>query len=88
MQRTSEFTLDCKTSYSSYSRCYGVKHDCLWKVFIQGILNAESYIGQVLEPVVLAYFEDLQNATFQQDNARPQTGEVTRQFLENRNMIP
>lgn len=51
-------------------------------VFIQGNLNAASYIANVLEPVAVPYLRGLRNPLFQQDNARPHTARVTREYLE------
>ncbi|GFU76167.1 transposable element Tcb1 transposase [Trichonephila clavipes] len=36
---------------------------------IAGTLNSQRYISEVLEPVVLPYFQGLATAIFQQDNA-------------------
>ncbi|GFU40677.1 transposable element Tcb1 transposase [Trichonephila clavipes] len=38
-------------------------------VRIAGTLNSQSYISEVLEPVVLPYLQGLPTAIFQQDNA-------------------
>jgi hypothetical protein len=40
-------------------------------VFIQGNLTAIRYVQEVLRPVVVPYFRRVNNALFQQDNARP-----------------
>ncbi|GFS76119.1 transposable element Tcb1 transposase [Trichonephila clavipes] len=38
-------------------------------VLIDGTLKGQRYISEVLEPVVLPYFQGLATAIFQQDNA-------------------
>ncbi|GFT61504.1 transposable element Tcb1 transposase [Trichonephila clavipes] len=38
-------------------------------VRIAGTLNSEHYISEVLEPVIIPYFQGLSTAIFQQDNA-------------------
>ncbi|GFW80941.1 transposable element Tcb1 transposase [Trichonephila clavipes] len=46
-------------------------HSCTPLVRIDGTLNSQRYISEVLEPVVLPYLQGLPTAIFQQDNARP-----------------
>lgn len=50
--------------------------------FIQGILNARYYINQILQSVVLPFFDCLLKTTSQQRNARPHTAKITKKFLE------
>ncbi|CAH1378418.1 unnamed protein product, partial [Tenebrio molitor] len=45
-------------------------------VFIQGNLTAIRYVQEVLRPVVVPYFRRVNNALFQQDNARPHIANV------------
>ena len=45
-------------------------------------VTAQRYINQVLRPVVVPHFQQHRNLTLQQDNARPHTANVTRQFLQ------
>jgi hypothetical protein len=51
-------------------------------VFIQGNLTAIRYVQEVLRPVVVPYFRRVNNALFQQDNARPHIANVSRDFLD------
>ncbi|GFV19398.1 transposable element Tcb1 transposase [Trichonephila clavipes] len=44
-------------------------HSCTPLVRINSTLNSQSYISEVLEPVVLLYLQGLTTAIFQQDNA-------------------
>ncbi|KAH0814040.1 hypothetical protein GEV33_008751 [Tenebrio molitor] len=69
--------------------CYGVvmpglKEDISESrlVFIQGNLTAIRYVQEVLRPVVVPYFRRVNNALFQQDNARPHIANVSRDFLD------
>ncbi|RZC40707.1 DDE 3 domain containing protein [Asbolus verrucosus] len=48
-------------------------------VFIERSLNANRYVGNVLEPVLIPYVNDLRNFTFQQDNARPMLVHIRQQ---------
>ncbi|GFX12508.1 transposable element Tcb1 transposase [Trichonephila clavipes] len=50
-------------------------------VRIAGTLNSQHYISEVLEPVVLPYFQDLATAIFQQDNARPHMARIGQKVL-------
>ncbi|GFV27735.1 transposable element Tc1 transposase [Trichonephila clavipes] len=52
-------------------------------VHIAGILNSQRYISEVLEPVVLPYFQGLATAIFQQDNTRPQVARIAQRFFAN-----
>ncbi|GFT71422.1 transposable element Tcb1 transposase [Trichonephila clavipes] len=50
-------------------------------VCIAGTSNSQRYISEVLEPVVLPYFQGLATATFQQNNARPHVARVVQMFF-------
>ncbi|GFV35791.1 uncharacterized protein TNCV_913811 [Trichonephila clavipes] len=52
-------------------------------VRIVGTLNRQSYISEVLEPVVLSYLQGLASTIFQQDNARPHVARIVQRFLVN-----
>ncbi|GFX82957.1 transposable element Tcb1 transposase [Trichonephila clavipes] len=52
-------------------------------VRIAGTLNSQRYISEVLEPVVLSYFQGLATAIFQQDNARPHVARIVQKFFVN-----
>lgn len=55
--------------------------------FIQGNLNARRYIDNILEPVLVPFLQDLPEAVFQHDNARPHTAHVTLEFLAQNNVL-
>lgn len=59
-------------------------------IFIQGNLNANRYVTDVLGPVALPYLRGLDNPIFQQDNARPHTARFTLAYLaqEHVNLLP
>ncbi|GFY12113.1 transposable element Tcb1 transposase [Trichonephila clavipes] len=61
---------------------YGVVLD-ITLVRIAGTLNSQSYISNVLEPVVLPYLQDLATAIFQQDNAQPYVARIVQRFFVN-----
>ncbi|GFV60598.1 transposable element Tcb1 transposase [Trichonephila clavipes] len=50
---------------------------------IAGTLNSQRYISEVLETVVLPYFQGLATAIFQQDNARPHVARIVQRFFVN-----
>jgi len=51
-------------------------------IIIDGTLNAQRYIEEILEPTVLPFLQQHpQIRYFQQDNARPHSDRVTREFL-------
>ncbi|GFV07185.1 transposable element Tcb1 transposase [Trichonephila clavipes] len=50
-------------------------------VRIAGTLNSQRYISEVLETVVLPYFQGLATAIFQQDNARPHMARIAQRFF-------
>ncbi|GFT95049.1 transposable element Tcb1 transposase [Trichonephila clavipes] len=52
-------------------------------VHIAGTLNSQSYISEVLEPVVLPYLQGLATAIFQQNNARPHVTRIVQRFFVN-----
>ncbi|GFW91461.1 transposable element Tcb2 transposase [Trichonephila clavipes] len=52
-------------------------------VHIAGTLNSQSYIYEVLEPVVLPYLQSLVTPIFQQDNARPHVARIIQRFFVN-----
>ncbi|GFX49546.1 transposable element Tcb1 transposase [Trichonephila clavipes] len=52
-------------------------------VRIAGTLNRQRYISEVLEPVVLPYFQGLATAIFQQDNAQPHVTRIVQMFFVN-----
>lgn len=51
-------------------------------VRIDGTLNADRYISDILRPVVVPYLRGLPNAIFQQDNARPHVARRVLTFLD------
>ncbi|MBJ5464031.1 transposase [Salmonella enterica subsp. enterica serovar Derby] len=57
-------------------------------VRIRGTMTARRYVSDVLQPVALPYLQRLQNAVFQQDNARPHTAIISRQALLSTPMLP
>ncbi|GFX13843.1 transposable element Tc1 transposase [Trichonephila clavipes] len=57
-------------------------------VRIQGTLNAQRYVQNVLRPVEIPYIQGLPNAIFQQDNARPHTARISQQALRGVQMLP
>ncbi|GFV64528.1 transposable element Tcb1 transposase [Trichonephila clavipes] len=52
-------------------------------VRIAGTLNSQRYISEMLEPVVLPYFQGLAIAIFQQDNARRHAARIVHRFFVN-----
>ncbi|GFV79575.1 transposable element Tcb1 transposase [Trichonephila clavipes] len=50
-------------------------------VRIDGTLNSQRYISEVLEPVVLPYIQGLATVIFQQDNARPYVTRIVQRFV-------
>ncbi|GFX77935.1 transposable element Tc1 transposase [Trichonephila clavipes] len=57
-------------------------------VRIQGILNAQRYVQNVLRPVEIPYLQRLPRAIFQQDNARPHTARICQHALRGVQMLP
>lgn len=85
-----------------YARCCILEHDrygggsvMVWGavswnrksdlVVIDGNLNAQRYVNEILRPNVLPLVRRY-NMIFQQDNARPHTARVSRDFLNNHNI--
>ncbi|GFV59463.1 transposable element Tcb1 transposase [Trichonephila clavipes] len=73
--------------------CTGIKvwggiayHSRTPLVRIDSTLNSQRYISEVLEPVVLPYFQSLDTAIFQQDNARPHVARIVQRFFVNHNI--
>lgn len=54
-------------------------------VHVQGNLNAQGYIDQILRPHIVPVMANA-NAVFQHDNARPHTARLTTAFLQNNNI--
>ncbi|GFT45142.1 transposable element Tcb1 transposase [Trichonephila clavipes] len=52
-------------------------------VHIANTLNSQRYISEVLEPVVLPYFQGLTTAIFQQDNSLPHVSRIVQRFFVN-----
>ncbi|UYV69850.1 hypothetical protein LAZ67_7000966 [Cordylochernes scorpioides] len=50
--------------------------------------SARKIPGLLLQPVVLPFLEQTDNAIFQQDNARPHTANISRAFLKNVDILP
>ncbi|GFW16507.1 transposable element Tcb1 transposase [Trichonephila clavipes] len=57
-------------------------------VRIQGTLNAQRYVQNVLRLVAIPYLQGLPNAIFQQDNARPHTARISQHTLRGVQMLP
>ncbi|GFX24790.1 transposable element Tcb1 transposase [Trichonephila clavipes] len=55
---------------------------------IQGTLNAQRYVQNVLRPVEIPYLQGLPNAIFQQNNARPHTSRISQHALRGVQMLP
>ena len=55
-------------------------------VVINGTLNAQRYINQVLQPEVPPFIQQNPNTLFQQDNARPHVARQTLQYLNVNNV--
>lgn len=51
---------------------------------IEGTLNSNRYLTEVVEPVVLPLLQTSPQATFQQDNARPHVARIVQAFFEER----
>ncbi|GFV84408.1 transposable element Tcb1 transposase [Trichonephila clavipes] len=50
---------------------------------IASTLNSQSYISEVLEPVVLPYLQGFATTIFQQDNALPYVARIVQRFFVN-----
>ncbi|GFS53300.1 transposable element Tc1 transposase [Trichonephila clavipes] len=57
-------------------------------VRIQGTLNAQRYVQNVLHPVAIPYLQGLPNAIFQQDNAHPHTSRISQHALRGVQRLP
>ncbi|UYV71204.1 hypothetical protein LAZ67_8002157 [Cordylochernes scorpioides] len=55
---------------------------------IQGTMTAQRYVDDVLRPVTLPYLQGVPNALYQQDNARPHTARISKQALQDVQMLP
>ena len=55
-------------------------------VVIRGTLNAQRYIQDVLEPVVIPFINHRRDVIYQQDNARPHVARITMDFLRQNNV--
>ncbi|UYV73945.1 hypothetical protein LAZ67_11001554 [Cordylochernes scorpioides] len=51
-------------------------------------MTAQIYITDVLQPVVLLFFEHTNNAIFQTDNTRPHIANISRTFIKNVDILP
>jgi hypothetical protein len=56
-------------------------------VFVRGIMNAQRYVADTIEPHFLPHFPTLPNPVFQQDNARPHIARVTLACFEQADVI-
>lgn len=56
-------------------------------VIVNGNLNAQEYVNQILQPVLIPFIAQHGPAVFMHDNARPHTARVTRQFLQQNNVV-
>ncbi|GFT02523.1 transposable element Tcb1 transposase [Trichonephila clavipes] len=56
-------------------------------VRIQGTLNAQRYVQNVLLPVAIPYLQGLPNAIFQQENAHPHTSRISQHVLRGVHML-
>ena len=59
-------------------------------IVVQGNLNAQGYINQILQPEAVPFFQRHGPAILMHDNARPHVARVCRQFLNrnNVNLLP
>ena len=56
------------------------------QIFVQGNLNAQGYINQILQPEAVPFLQRHGPAILMRDNARPHVARICRQFL-NRNNV-
>ncbi|GFV69412.1 transposable element Tcb1 transposase [Trichonephila clavipes] len=64
--------------------CGGIGyHSRTTLVHIAGTLNSQRYISEVLEPVVLPYFQGSATGIFQQDNSRTHVTRIVQSFFVN-----
>ncbi|GFX33589.1 transposable element Tcb2 transposase [Trichonephila clavipes] len=57
-------------------------------IAMRGILTGQCYVDDILRPYVGPFLNGLPGAIFQQDNARPHTARVARDFLHHFQTIP
>ena len=59
-------------------------------IVVQGNLNAQSYINQILQPEAVPFLQRHGPAILMHDNARPRVARICRQFLNriNVNVLP
>ncbi|GFV90886.1 transposable element Tc1 transposase [Trichonephila clavipes] len=57
-------------------------------VRIQGALNAQRYVQNVLRSVAISYLQGPPNAIFHQDNARSHTARLSQHALRGLHMLP
>ena len=55
-------------------------------IVVQGNLNAQGYINQILQPEAVPFLQRHKSAILMHDNARPRVARICRQFL-NRNNV-
>ncbi|GFT26466.1 transposable element Tcb2 transposase [Trichonephila clavipes] len=53
---------------------------------IEGNLNSNRYVREVLQPEVVPFFQGIPRAIFQQDNARPHVAKTVRDFCSAQHM--
>ncbi|UYV68874.1 hypothetical protein LAZ67_6001398 [Cordylochernes scorpioides] len=56
--------------------------------YMEGTMTAQRYVDDVLRPVTLPYLQEVPNALYQQDNARPHTACISQQALQDVQMLP
>ena len=55
---------------------------------VNGNLNGEQYISQIIDPYILPFLNDNEGTIFQQDNAKPHTARITVEHLNDNNIQP
>ena len=65
---------------------YGVGRKKTNLIVVQGNLNAQGYINQILQPEAVPFLQRHGPAILMHDNARPHVARICRQFL-NRNNV-
>ena len=54
---------------------------------VDGNLNAQRYVNEILQPVVVPFLAHMQQgAIFQDDNARPHRGRIANDFIRQQNI--
>ena len=56
-------------------------------IVVQGNLNAQGYINQILQPEAVPFLQRHGPAILMHDNARPHVARIRRQFLNRNNVI-